>query len=98
MPRNLRRDLAEFLVRTAQKEGWSGVKNGELLRSASEFFDVLVTIDQRMRYQQNMPQFDIGVVVIEVPDTRIRFLRALLPQIRDAIERVMPGEVIVVTP
>jgi len=97
MPRKLRRDLPRFFVRTAQEEGWAAFKNGELLRRAAVAFDVLVTIDQRMRYQQNMTQLQIGVVVIEVPDTRIIFLRALLPQLREALERIQPGDVVVVT-
>jgi len=97
MPRKLRRDLPGFFVRTAQEEGWSAFKNGDLLRRAAVAFDVLVTIDQRMRYQQNVTQLQIGVVVIEVPDTRLIYLRALLPQLRQAIERIEAGEVIVVT-
>lgn len=97
MPRKLRRDLPGFFVRTAQEEGWSAFKNGELLRRAGLTFEVLVTIDQRMRYQQNVTQLPIGVVVIEVPDTRLVFLRPLLPQLREAMERVKPGEVLVVT-
>lgn len=98
MPRKLRRDLPQVSVRTAQEEGWSAFRNGELLRLASAAFDVLVTIDQRMRYQQNLRHVSIGVVVIEVPDTRISQLRLLLPQLREAIDRVQPGEVMVVTP
>jgi hypothetical protein len=97
MPRKLRRDLPEFSIRTAQEEGWSAFKNGELLQRASAAFDVLVTIDQRMRHQQNMAKLTIGVVAIEIPDTRIVYLRALVPQLREAIERVRPGEVLVVT-
>lgn len=98
MPRKLRRDLSEFQIRTAQEEGWSALKNGALLTRASEAFDVLVTIDQRMRYQQNIPRFAIGVIVIEVADTRFVHLKALLPEIRDAILKVGTGEVLVVRP
>ena len=98
MPRKLRRDLADFSIRTAQEQGWSSFRNGALLREASASFDVLVTIDQRMRYQQNVGQLDIGIVVIEVPDTRLIHLRPLVPALHDAIERVKPGEVIVVKP
>jgi hypothetical protein len=98
MPRKLRRDLPEFHIRTAQEEGWSAFKNGALLSRASDAFDVLVTIDQRMRYQQNMPQFAIGVVIIEVPDTRFVHLRALVSDIREAIHKVGTGEVLVVPP
>jgi len=96
MPRKLRRDLAPHEIRTVQEEGWSGSKNGELLRRMADRFEVLVTIDQRMRFQQNLKQF--SVVVIEVPDTRLRFLRELASRLRDAIDRVEAGEVIVVRP
>jgi hypothetical protein len=98
MPRKLRRDLPEFLIRTAQEEGWSAFRNGALLTRASLTFEVLVTIDQRMRYQQNMSRLTIGVVVIEVPDTRLVHLRPLVPELREAIEHVGPGEVVVVRP
>ncbi len=96
MPRKLRRDLPEFFIRTAQEQGWSSLRNGALLREASGTFDVLVTIDQRMRYQQNVRQFELGIVVIEVRDTRLIHLRPLLADLRDAIARVTTGEVIVV--
>ena len=98
MPRKLRRDLPGFAIRTAQEEGWSAFKNGALLTRAAMTFDVFVTIDQRMRYQQNMTRFDIGVVVIEIPDTRFVHVRALVSEISDAIVKVMPGEVVVVKP
>jgi predicted nuclease of predicted toxin-antitoxin system len=96
MPRKLRRELPAFSIRTAQEEGWSAFKNGELLKRASASFDVLVTIDQRMRYQQNVAGLPLGVVAIEVPDTRIAFLYPLLPELREAIEHVRPGEVLVI--
>ena len=98
MPRKLRRDLPEFFIRTAQEESFSGFKNGELLGRVSTLFQVLVTLDQGMQYQQNLRQFDLGLVVIDIPDTRLEFIRELLPEIRDAIQRVSPGEVIVIKP
>jgi hypothetical protein len=96
LPRQLRRDLPEFEIRTVQEEGWSSVQNGELLRRASQTFDVLLTADQRLQYQQNIPRFDIGVVVIVAIDTRLPHLRSLLPQLRTAILDITPGTVIIV--
>ena len=96
MPRKLRRDLPDVLVRTVQEEGWAGFENGNLLRRASGTFDVLVTADQRLRYQQDLAHFEIGVVVIETLDTTLGNLRRLLPQIRTAIESVAPRTVVVV--
>ena len=97
LPRQLRRDLTEFEVRTVQEQGWSSVKNGELLRRASQLFDVFVTADQNLQYQQNVARFDIGIVVIESVDTRLPRLRASILKIRTAIVNVGPGTVVVVT-
>jgi hypothetical protein len=93
MPRKLRHDISNAVVRTVQEEGWAGFENGELLRRASGRFDVLLTADQRLRYQQNVEQFQIGIVVIETFDTTLANLQGLLPNIRAAIESVVPGTV-----
>ena len=98
MPRKLRRDLPEFYIRTAQEQGWSAYKNGQLLKQLADAFDVLVTIDQNIRHQQNLPKYNVGVVAIEIPDTRLVFLRQLLPEIREAITAVKPGELIIIEP
>ena len=97
MPRKLRREIKDAVVRTVQEEGWAGFKNGELLRRASGKFDVLLTADQRLRYQQNLQQFAIGVVAIESVDTTMPGLRPLLPRINDAVASVLPGTVLIVS-
>lgn len=97
VPRQLRRDLKEFTIRTVQEEGWASVKNGELLRLCSPVFDVLVTADKRLRHQQNIARHNIGVVVIATRDTRLPRLQQILPELRVAIRDVSPGTVIVVT-
>ena len=96
MPRKLRREFAEFSIRTAQEQGWSSFKNGQLLERAVREFEVLVTIDQRMRYQQNLQALTIGIVVIDTRDTRFESIRAHVEELREAIARVGPGEVILV--
>jgi len=97
IPRQLRRDLPEFEIVTVQEQGWSSVRNGELLRRASESFDVLLTADRRLQKQQNIAKFSIGVVVAATFDTRLPALRAVLPKLRSAITEVASGQVIVVT-
>jgi predicted nuclease of predicted toxin-antitoxin system len=97
MPRKLRRDLPAYDVRTVQEEGWAGLENGSLLARAEQVFDVLLTADQRMRYQQNIARFNIAVVVIETSDTTISNLQRLLPTIRQAIAGASPGTVLIVT-
>jgi predicted nuclease of predicted toxin-antitoxin system len=97
VPRQLRRDLPEFFVRTVQEASWSSVKNGELLRRSSGDFDVLVTADKRMRHQQNISQHRIGVVVIATHDVRLPRLQEVLGELRAAIRDVQPGTIIVVS-
>ena len=98
MPRKLRRELPEYIVRTVQEEGWAGLANGALLRaiSASSRFDVFVTVDQRMRYQQNVARVGVGIVVIETFDTTLTNLRTMLPLLRTAVENAVQGTITIV--
>lgn len=91
VPKQLRRDLREFEIRTVQEESWTSIKNGDLLRRASGSFDVLVTADRRLQHQQNIAQFAIGVVVLATGDVRLPSLRSRLDQVREAIMNVEPG-------
>ena len=97
VPRQLRRDLPEFEIRTVQEEGWSSSTNGELLGLGAASFDVFVTADKRLRHQQNIARYDIGVVVIATRDTRLPRLQQALDELRMAIQNVLPGTVILVT-
>src|SRR5437879_4629568 len=74
--------------------GWSGVKNGELLRRASGAFDVLVTGDQSIEFQQNLQGIALGLVVVEARDNRTETFVALAPRIAHAIQNVKPGQVV----
>lgn len=94
LPRKLRRELAEFSVRTVQEEGWTSFANGELLGRAQQNFDVLLTADRRLQFQQNLARFDIGVVVVLTLNLRFRTIRAAIEPIRSALAIVKPGEVI----
>jgi len=51
----------EMTVETVDFRGWKGLKNGDLLRAAQEYFDVLVTLDDNIPYQQPIRQFDLAV-------------------------------------
>lgn len=97
LPRLLRRKLPEFEIRTVQEEGWGAFKNGELLRRAEGRFDVLLTADRRMQYQQKLTAFGIGVVVIVTPRLQLQVLASALDPLRHAIRSVSFGEVLHVT-
>ena len=94
LPRKLRRDLNEFSVRTVQEEVWTSFANGELLGRAQDRFDVLLTADRRLQFQQNLARFKIGVVVILTVSLQYRHIRQSIEAIRAALAAVKPGELL----
>lgn len=94
LPRKLRGDLSEFTVRTVQEEEWTSYANGQLLGRAQEKFDVLLTADRRLQFQQNLAHYNIGVVVIRTVSLRYRAIRTAIDPIRAALVAVAPGELI----
>ena len=94
LPRKLALELVGHTTQTVQKRGWSGLKNGELLRRASAEFDVFVTGDQNLEFQQNTTGLSIAVVVLIAVNNRIETLRSLIPELLKAIESIDPGQLI----
>ncbi|WP_445300403.1 hypothetical protein [Microcoleus sp. B9-D4] len=75
--------------------GWSGKKNGELLLLMSqEGFTILLTTDQNLRYQQNLQQAGVAVVVLVASSNRLPDLLPLIPNARNVLNAITPGEVI----
>jgi hypothetical protein len=90
-PRKLGRELSEHEVRTVAEMGWSGTKNGALLRRAGAEFDVLLTVDSNMEYQQNLSHLPIAVVVLVAYSNDVNVLRALMPQVRELLPTIEAG-------
>ena len=86
----LREHLANHTVATAFELGWSTLKNGELLAAAEVSFDLFITTDQQLRYQQNFAGRKLMIVVL--PTTSWPRLRTYISQIREAVETCQPGE------
>ena len=94
-PRPLKRQLAEYDIKTVVEMGWSGKKNGELLRLMSqEGFTILLTTDQNLRYQQNLQQAVVAVVVLVAQSNKLADLLPLLPDARKVLNTIVPGAVI----
>ena len=94
LPIELASELTGHDVISVQKMGWSGLKNGELLVRASSQFDVMVTADQNLPYQQNLDRLPIAVVVIAAKNNRIEVLRALVPGVLAALSSIQPRTLI----
>ena len=76
-----------------QQQGWAGLKNGELLqRTVESGFDVFVTADQNLEYQQNLTHARLGVVVPVAQSLALEDLRPLIPAALAAIRTIRPGE------
>ena len=93
VPRRFRRELPEHEVRTVPEMGWASLENGALLAAASGQFDVLLTTDQLLSYQQDVSRYGIAVVVLVARRNKLEFLSPLAPQLRTILEEVRPGEV-----
>lgn len=93
VPRQLRMDLLGHEVGTVAGKGWSGVKNGELLRRAQSEFDVLLTTDRGMEFQQNISPLEIALLVVAVGSNDVDVLRRYVPQILTTLDQIQIGEV-----
>ena len=94
IPRQLAHFLTGHSVTTVQREGWAGATNGELLRRASERFDVLVTGDRNLEFQQEIAPQTLGIVVLIAPNNRVETIVALAPRILEEIERLQRGQLV----
>lgn len=94
-PRPLKHELIDYDIRTVVEMGWSGKKNGELLKLMSqEGFTILLTTDQNLRYQQNLQQAGVAVVVLVASSNRLPDLLPLIPGARNVLKIIAPGQVI----
>ena len=94
LPKKLKRELTEHTVFTVQERGWTGMKNGELLRRAESEFDVWVTADQNIEHQQNLKQFDIAIVVLVASRNELEALLPLIPQLQRVLQVIQSHEIV----
>ncbi len=90
--RRLAKDLGEHDVRTVPQMGWAGIKNGALLTLAEKEFDVFVTVDRNLSFQQNLPRFNIAVLVLHAPSNRLADLRPLAPKVLSILPTLVKGQ------
>ena len=89
-PHVLRRLLTGFEITTVQDQGWAGITNGTLLQLAEEHFDVLITSDQNLKYQQNLGNRQLGI--IQLPTNSVPLVVSLGSQIQHALENIKAGD------
>ena len=92
VPRPLRKHLPGHDIRTAQEMGWDTLQNGDLIRAAEPLFEVLVTSDQNLKYQQNLAERKLAIVVL--PTNYMPDVLRLAPKVAQALAGIRAGDFI----
>jgi hypothetical protein len=92
--RFVKRDLVGHDIHTVEEAGLKGLENGDLLRDASDTYDVLITVDQNLPYQQNVASLSIAIVVLAAKRNSYARLKPLLSRALKDLETIKPGDVI----
>ena len=94
--RLLKREFANHEVHTVEEAGFKGLENGHLLRAASSVYDVLITVDRNLPYQQNLTGLEMAILILSAKRNSYVRLRPLMPKALKELETIEPGNVIVV--
>jgi hypothetical protein len=93
----LRKDLPGHQVESVPLIGWAGLKNGALLAKAENQFDVLLTMDGSIGFQQNIPRFKIAVIALKARSNRLADTRPLMSTVLSVLPTAKPGTITVVS-
>jgi predicted nuclease of predicted toxin-antitoxin system len=94
LPKRLKGDLDGHDARTVPEMGWASKRNGELLALAEQTFDVFLTVDRNLSFQNDVHRFTIAVVVLYARGNKLSQLRPLVPDLLAALSTVAPGQVV----
>jgi hypothetical protein len=72
--------------------GWATIENGELLALVEQEFDVFITVDRNLSFQQNLTKFNIAVLVLRAHSNRLADLRPLAPKILSMLSTLTKGK------
>ncbi len=90
LPRPLGRALIGHDVSTVQEESWTSLSNGALLRQAAETFDVVMTADRNIEFQQNLTALPVAIVVLVADSNRLESLEPLVPETLELLKTLRP--------
>jgi predicted nuclease of predicted toxin-antitoxin system len=96
-PKRLVRDFAQYEVHTVEQAGLKGLQNGALLRAASTRYDVLITVDKNIPFQQKITTHSIAIIILSSRSNRYPELKMLAPQVLEGLLKIKPGEVLIIS-
>ena len=89
LPRKIKGLLSGYEVHTVREMGWSGLLNGDLMHTAIQGgFDIFITADKNLRYQQNIANFDISIILLSVFINTLEGIKPLIPELLDILPTV----------
>lgn len=94
LPRRLLRDLAEHAVTTVSRQGWNGFDDEPLLHAAKDKFDVFVTMDTNLVYQQNLRGTSLCIIVLHARSNRYEDLAPLISDLRSALRSTLHSSIV----
>jgi hypothetical protein len=98
VPPQLLREFTSHDIQSALRIGWAGKKNGELLRNmVAEGYEILLTTDRNLPYQQNLRKSGIAVIVLAGRSNRLEDLIPLVSSVLAALTSIQPGDVVEIT-
>ena len=90
VPERLGDLLSPHQCSSVRRQHWAGLKNGKLLAVAAEHFDVLLTADKNMEFQQNLTTLPVAIVVMRAHNNRLEALAELVPALLRSLEHLQP--------
>ena len=97
IPVQCRHELSGYTVKTVEFMGWKGKKDREILELAEGKFDILITSDRHIKHQQNLAHYKIGIIELHPAIDSLAGINNLMPEVRKAIPKVKPHQIIIVT-
>ncbi|MBA3871096.1 MAG: DUF5615 family PIN-like protein [Anaerolineae bacterium] len=94
LPKRLKGELTGHDVQTVPEAGWAGKKNGVLLKLMVEVFDVFITVDQNMQYQQPLEDLPIAFVVLVARNNKLETLQPMMAQVLWLLNTIKSGQLV----
>ena len=88
------RSLVGYDCASVQKMGWSGLTNGDLLERAEQEFDVFLTGDRNLTFQQTLSRFDLAVVILHAESIQLRHTLPLMSKVLIVLPTIRSGQVV----
>ncbi len=94
LDRNLALEIPHFYIKTVPQMGWSGLVNGKLLTNAQAHFDIFITSDKNLSFQQNLQKYKITVIVLCPAKNQLEYLKLLVPSLLKILSKPVNKKVI----